>query len=61
MGELNLDDAIEQLLCTRLQIESDVLMRLVAGDRRNALHEVENALGFAALLRQHRLDDFGRL
>src|SRR6516162_11783226 len=33
-------------------------MRLVARHRRDALHEVEDALGLVALFGQHRLDDF---
>ena len=48
---------VEQLLRPRFQIEPGVLMRLVAGDRRDALHEVEDALGLAAFFGEHCLDD----
>lgn len=54
-------DPVEHLLGPRLEVEPAVLMGLVTRHRRDALHEIENALGLAALLSQHRLDDPGRL
>jgi hypothetical protein len=58
---LSLNGSVEQFLRSGLQIEPNILVRFVARDRRDALHEVEDALGFVALLRQHGLDDFCRL
>src|SRR3984885_3746664 len=56
-----LGGSIEQLLRSRLEIEPGILMGLVPGNCGDALHEVEDALGLAALLGEHRLDDLGRL
>src|SRR5258705_13418773 len=36
-------------------------MGLAAGERRDALHEIENALGLAMFFAQHGLDDLRRL
>jgi hypothetical protein len=36
-------------------------MGLAAGERRDALHEIEDALGLAMFFAQHRLDDLRRL
>ena len=52
---------VEQLLGTGFEIEPSVLVRLIARDRSDALDEVENGLGLAAFLGEHRLDDLRRL
>ena len=52
---------VKQLLGPGLQVEPGVLVGLVAGDGGDALDEVEYALGLAAFLGQHRLDDLRRL
>ena len=36
-------------------------MGLAAGERRDALHEIEDALGLAMFFAQHGLDDLRRL
>ena len=36
-------------------------MGLAAGERRDALHEIENALGLAMFFAQHGVDDLRRL
>ena len=41
-------DALQQFPGLALQLEAGVLMGLAAGERRDALHEVENALCRAA-------------
>src|SRR6185437_8231840 len=46
--------AIQQLLRLCLHIEAGILVRLVTRDRRDALHEIEDAFRRSALLRQHR-------
>src|SRR5579872_4322613 len=46
--------AIQELLRLCLHVEASILMRLVARDGRDALHEVEDAFRGPALLRQHR-------
>ncbi len=40
-----------------LHVEAGILLGLVAREPRDALHEVEDALGRAALFHQHLLDD----
>lgn len=40
-----------------LHHQSRILLRLRPGKRRDPLHEVEDALGWAAFLSQHRLHD----
>src|SRR5271155_2395066 len=52
--------SIEQLLRPRLEIEPGILMGLVPCNGGDALHEVEDALGLAALLGKHRVNDLGR-
>lgn len=54
-------DPVEQLFSPRLEIEPGILMRLVAGNGRDALHEVEGALGLTALLGKRGLNDLRRL
>ena len=44
-----------------LQVEASFLMRLVARDGGNALHEIEDAFGWAPLLRQYRFYHLGCL
>ena len=44
---------IQELLRLRLHIQTGILMRLVARDGGDALHEIENAFRRAAFLRQH--------
>ena len=41
---LLLNDPVEQLLRAGLQVEPHILVRLVACHRRDALHEIEDAL-----------------
>src|SRR6266704_2217595 len=43
--------AIQELLCLRLHVQTGILMRLVARDGGDALHEIEDAFRRAALLR----------
>ena len=50
-------DPVEQLLRPCLEVEPGILMGLVPPDSRNALHEVKDALGLAAFLGQHHVDD----
>ena len=50
--------AVEELLGLRLEFKPAVLVRLVAGDRGDALDEVEHALWLAIFLGKQRLDDF---
>ena len=58
---LNSGGALQQLLGLAFEVKARVLMGLGAGQRGDALHEIENALGFPIFLRQHCLDDFRRL
>jgi hypothetical protein len=53
--------SVKQLFRPRLELEPSILMWFVARNRRNPLHEVEDTLGLAALLGEHRLDDLGCL
>src|SRR5579872_1704177 len=55
--EAGLGHSVEQLLRSGLEIEPRILMGLVTGNCSDALHEVEDALGLAALLGEYRLDD----
>ncbi len=52
---------LQQLLGARLHGEPRILLRLGPRDRRNALDEVEHALGQTAFFGQHRLDDLAGL
>src|SRR5713101_2371299 len=52
---------LQQFPGLALQFETDVLMGLAASERRDALHEIEDALRFRTLLAQHGLDDLRRL
>ena len=53
--------AIQELLRLRLHVQAGILMRLVARDGGDALHEIEDAFRRAAFLRQHRVDHLGCL
>ena len=53
--------ALQQLPGLALQFEAGVLMGLAASERRDALHEIEDALGPAMFFAQHGLDDLRRL
>src|ERR1700682_3984473 len=53
--------AIQELLRLRLQIQAGILIRLVARDSGDALHEIEDAFRRVAFLRQHRVDHLGCL
>src|ERR1700740_174255 len=53
--------AIQKLLRLRFHVQTGILMRLVARDGGDALHEIEDAFGWAACLRQHRVDHLGCL
>src|SRR6266705_4970564 len=53
--------AIQKLLRLRLHIQTGILMRLVARDGGDALHEIEDAFRRAAFLRQHRFYHLGGL
>jgi hypothetical protein len=50
-----LNDLVEQLLRSGLQVESHILVRLVARHRRDALHEIEDALCRAQDYAERRL------
>src|SRR3989338_3142100 len=54
-------DPVEELLGAPLHVEAGVLLGLVARKPRDALHEIEDAFGRAALFHQHLLDDPARL
>src|SRR5713101_6413749 len=53
--------ALQQFPGLALQLEAGVLMGLAAGERRDALHEIEDALGLAMFFAQHGFDDLRRL
>src|SRR5882762_6965913 len=53
--------AIQELLRLRLHVQAGILMRLVARDRGDALHKVEDAFRRSAFLRQHRFYHLGCL
>src|ERR1700756_1894232 len=48
--------AIQKLLRLRLHVQTGILMRLVARDGSDALHEIEDAFRWAAFLRPHSVD-----
>ena len=50
---------LEQLLRPGFQIEARILVGLVARNRGDSLHKVEDAFRLAAFFREHRLDDLG--
>ena len=52
---------IHQLLGLGLQVEAGILMGLVPRDGGDALHEIKDALGRAAFLGQHGIDDLAGL
>src|SRR5258707_15340050 len=47
---------IQELLRLRLHIQTGILMRLVARNGGDALHEIEDAFRRPSFLRQHRVD-----
>src|SRR6516164_6998461 len=53
--------AIQELLRLCLHVEASILMRLVARNGRDALHEIEDAFRRAAFLRQYRFYHLGGL
>lgn len=48
---------LEKLFRPRLEIEPCILMRFGPRDRRNSLHEIEDAFGLAPFLSQYGVDD----
>ena len=56
-----LDHLLQQRLRLPLHHQPRILLRLRPGDRRDPLHEVEDALGRAAFLGEDRLDDLAGL
>src|SRR5467141_1260133 len=53
--------SLQQFPGLALQLKAGVLMGLGAGERRDALHEIEDALGPPMFFAQHGLDDLRRL
>ena len=53
--------AVEQLLGLALQFEPRILIGLLAGNRSDTRHEIEDGLGRATLLRQDSFDDLAGL
>src|SRR5690349_7275263 len=53
--------AVEQLLGLLLQLDPDILVRLVARNSRDPLHEIEQRFRRPAFLAQHRVDDPRRI
>src|SRR5712672_863008 len=47
---------IQELLRLRLHVQTGILMRLVARDGGDALHEIEDTFRRPSFLRQHRVD-----
>ena len=58
---LSLADPVEELLGAPLHVKAGILLGLVARKPRDALHEVEDALGRAALFHQNLFDDLAGL
>lgn len=52
---------VEQLLGFCLHVEAGILIRFVACDGCDALHEIEDTFGRTAFLGQHRIDDLAGL
>ena len=52
-------DTVEAVRGISFQIEPGVLVGLVAGNGRDALYKVEDALRLSAFFSEHHLDDLG--